>query len=325
MQVRPNALPSDIDRFIDSADELIQEQAQEGLYLAKHAQTQAKMIGYVHGEVAAGLAQGRAQLLLGQPAIALSTLLQALERAEPASLELVKLLEQIGRGHFDLGDTLQAAQIWEKCAQISFENKYLTIFIHSQIGLGQVHFGFAEYEAALKYHYVAFDYLYTSTDDVLRCKVYINIVMDLYHLKRFSDAETLLQRARDLSLTICHRGNEAEIYHITALLFFAKNKIESARNNFSTALKICLLQENPWHKAMSLLGLGYCDLAEQSWNEAHIQLSEAHTLATKLQNPHLLYKTHHALCMACEGKKDYAAAKTHELAASQQKKALQRP
>jgi hypothetical protein len=135
----------------------------------------------------------------------------------------------------------------------------------------------------------------------------------------------MLQRARDLSLTMRSLDNETEVYRITGLLFLAKNKIEDARMHFATALKICLLQENPWHQAMSALGLGLCDLADENWDKAQAQLNEAHTLATQLQNPHLLYKTHYALCIASEGKKEYAAAKIHELAYSQQKKHLQRP
>ncbi|MCX7205403.1 MAG: hypothetical protein NT086_05345 [Proteobacteria bacterium] len=325
MQARPNALPCDIDRMIASADEILQLQPNEGLQLARHAHTQAQIIGYLHGEIQAGLAQGRAQLLLGQQAAALLTLQQALAMAEPKSLAHVNLLEQIARCHLDLGDTLQAAHIWEQCAQTSLDNEHFMPFIHAQIGLGQVHFGFEEYEDALKYHYRAFDYLYTSTDAALRCRVYLNIVMDLYSLRRFNDAETMLQRARDLSLTMRSLDNETEVYRITGLLFLAKNKIEDARMHFATALKICLLQENPWHQAMSALGLGLCDLADENWDKAQAQLNEAHTLATQLQNPHLLYKTHYALCIASEGKKEYAAAKIHELAYSQQKKHLQRP
>jgi tetratricopeptide (TPR) repeat protein len=325
MLARPNALPADINRLIASAEEILQLQPNEGLQLARHAHTQAQLIGYLHGEVRAGLALGRAQLILELQAAALITLQQALAIAEPTSLEKVNLLEQVARCHLNLGDTLQAAQLWKQCAQISLEHKHFTPFIHAQIGLGQVHFGFDEFEDALKYNYQAFDYLYTSSDAALRCRVYLNIVMNLYSLKRFCDAETMLQRARDLSLTLRNLDNETEVYRLTGLLLLAKNKIEDARTHFAIALKICLLQENPWHKAMSLLGLGYCHLAEERWDEAHTQLNEAHTVAMQLQNPHLLCKTHHALIRACEGKKEYAAAKTHELAYSQQKKHLQRP
>lgn len=325
MLARPNALPAEIDRLIASADEILQLQPNEGLQLARHAHTQAQVIGYLHGEIQAGLAQGRAQLILGLQTAALSTFQRALAIAKPKSLAHVNLLEQIARCHLDLGNTLEASQRWEQCAQISLANKHFAPYIHAQIGQGQVHFGFEEYEDALKYHYQAFDYLYTSSDEALRCRVYLNIVMDLYSLKRFSDAENMLQRARDLSLTMRNLDNETEVYRITGLLLLAKNEIEDAKAHFAIALKICLLQANPWHKAMGLLGLGHCELAEQQWDEAQLQLHEAHTLATQLQNPYLLYKTHHALAMACEGKKEYAAAKTHELAYSQQKKALQRP
>ncbi|AMC35636.1 hypothetical protein [Janthinobacterium sp. B9-8] len=325
MLARPTPLPADIDRLIASADEILHRQANEGLPLARHALMQAKSIGYIQGEARAGLLLGSAQLILGQQQAALATFQQALTIAQASSLEKSNLLEQMARSHHDLGDTPQAAKIWGECAQIALENQHFTVFIQAQIGLGQVHFGFEEYELALQCHYKAFDFLYTSKDPVLRCQVYINIVMDLYSLARLSEAETMLQRARDISLTIRHLDNESEIYRISGLLLLQQGSIENARTNFASALKICLLQENPWHKAMSLLGLAHCDLTGQLWHNARVQLDEALTLATQLQNPHLLCKTHHGLMLACTGLKENAAAKTHEMAFTQYKKMLQRP
>jgi tetratricopeptide (TPR) repeat protein len=324
MQARPKALPSDIDRLIASADEILATQAQDGLQLAKHALLQAQAIAYIKGEALAGLVLGKAQLKLGKQEAALASFQQALTLVQDSSLEKAQLLEQMGRSHLDLGETQDAAQIWNECAQLAIQNNHFAVFIQAQIGLGQVHFGFEEYAEALQCHYKAFDFLYTSKDAVLRCQVYINIAIDLYSLERLNEAEIMLQRARDLALTIRHLDHETEIYRISGLLFLKQGDLHNARMQLSSALKIGLLQENPWHKASSLLCLSQCDLAEQQWEKACIQLTEAFILATELNNPHLLCKIHQALSQAY-AHLDADTAEKHSLAYIQYQKSLQRP
>ncbi|AZN36930.1 tetratricopeptide repeat protein [Iodobacter ciconiae] len=324
MQVRPRALPGDLDRLIASADEILATQASESLQLARHALLQSQASGYRNGETRAGLVLGKAQLRLGKPQDALATFRQALGLTQDYSLEKALLFEQIGRSYFDLGETTQAACIWEECAELASKNNSFTLFIQAQIGLGQVHFGFEEYTEALQCHYKAFDFLYTSNDPVLRCQVYINIAIDLYSLERLNEAKTMLQRARDISLTIRHLEHEAEIYRISGLLYLKQGDLKNARAQLNSALKICLLQDSPWHKASSLLGLGQCDMAEQLWESARVQLNTALTLATGLQNPHLFCHIHHALHLSyINSEKDVATA--HHLAYTLHKNTLQRP
>ncbi|MEJ2792508.1 hypothetical protein WAE56_03745 [Iodobacter sp. LRB] len=324
MLARPKALPSDIDRLIASADEILATQANEGLQLAGHALLQAQATGYIKGEVLAGLVRGKAQLMLGKHQNALATLSHALTLAQPASNEKALLLEQLGRSYLDLGETTEAARIWAGCAELALQNNNFTTFIQAQIGLGQVHFGFEEYAAALQCHYKAFDFLHASHDPVLRSQVYINIAVDLYSLERLDEAKTMLQSAKDMSLSVRHLDHETEIYRISGLLLLKQGDLENARSQLNIALKISLLQDNPWHKANSLLGLGLCDLAEERWDHARIQLDQALSLATDLANPHLLCKIHRALSEA-HINLDADAAATHHFAYTRHQHSLQRP
>lgn len=325
MSFRPSASPTDIDRLLAGAEEILLSQTHEGLQLARHARNQASAIAYLHGEVQAGLILGTAQILLGMHQEALLTLQQALEKAPKDSAEYSGLLEQMARCHFDLGDTLLAASIWQECSKIARENQHYASFIHAHIGLGQVHFGFEEFQEALQEHYKAMDYLHTCSSTTLRCRVYANIVMDLYSLERFTDAETMLQRTRDMSLSLRNFDTDAEVHRLTGILALKNGHTESAKSSFTAAFKISLLHENAWSKAMSLLWLGLCDLAAANWDDALTHLDFALSLATELNNPHLLCKIHLALSKTFEGQQELAAAEAHYTEYSQYRTTLQRP
>ncbi|MDW5416001.1 hypothetical protein R6242_05370 [Iodobacter sp. CM08] len=316
-------IPCDIDRLIASADEILALQANEGLQLAKLAQMQAHSIGYIQGEIRAGLILGRAQLILGELQSALNTLQHTLLMAVDGSLEKVQLLEQIARCHFDLGDSTLAAKLWQECAQLAQEQQHYSPLIHAHIGLGQVYFGFENYPSALHSHYQAFDYLHTSSNTELRCRVYANIVVDLLSLERLSEAAAMLQRLQDAALTQRSLSTDIETYRLKGLLDLANQQVADARIHFASALKICQLQANPWSEAMSLLSLGRCDLADQEWASALAHLNQALDLACGLQNPHLLCKIHFALSSCYEGLNELHTAKTHLTEYLQYKQLLQ--
>jgi tetratricopeptide (TPR) repeat protein len=304
-------IPCDIDRLIASADEILALQTNESLQLAKLAQMQAHSIGYIQGEVRAGLIFGKAQLILGELQGALNTLQLTLLMAEDGSLEKAQLLEQIARGHFDLGDSTLAAKLWQECTQIALVQQHFSPLIHAHIGLGQIHFGFENYPAALHSHYQAFEYLHTGSSTELRCRVYANIVLDLLSLERQSEAAAMLQRLQDAALTQRSLSTDIETYRLKGLLDLANQQVSDARSHFATALKICHLQANPWSEAMSLLGLGRCDLADQAWAAALAHLNKALEIACGLQNPHLLCKIHFALSSCYEGLNELHTAKIH--------------
>ncbi|SMC28717.1 hypothetical protein SAMN02745857_03376 [Andreprevotia lacus DSM 23236] len=295
---------ADLDRLLDTAETLLQQQAGEGLQLLEHARRQAEAADRTDAALRARRLSAIALCHLGRSGDSLALLQETLPLAVQAGVigEEAELLEALGRCHYSTGDYDAAMRCWHEALAVALGAGCHAAFIRAQVGLGQVFFGYERYEAALEHHYKAYDYVHLVDDLVLRGMVYINLAHDLYRLVRLDEAEIALQRAYDVMAPARSLEHEAEVYRMRGLLLLARGNPEDAYASFMAALKICRLQRHQWGELVSLIGLGECLLAQSEWLDARETLEITLALAEQsFPSPHIHYRIHAALAKVNAG------------------------
>lgn len=307
--------PDTVDALNVEARKLYQARNHEARVVAEQACRQAVTIDYPNGYVHGLLTVATSIALQGSYHEAIAMMRHSLFLGEIYGLKLhvAECLQEIARAYYTLGDYDRALHYWAQCLDISIssESSAQESHIRALIGIGQIYFAHEDFDAALRHHQKAREYLAPGIDDNLHAAVPINIGMDLYQLSRFDEALYHLEGGLDRALHARNCEYEADAHHAIGLIRLAQQQLDAAERHFCIAIDVCQRYGKLWGEANSRVALSRVELARQHPIGAITHLQTAQELVERMGAQHLLMQIEHHYAEACEQQGEHGRALQH--------------
>ncbi|HSC80286.1 MAG TPA: tetratricopeptide repeat-containing diguanylate cyclase [Chitinolyticbacter sp.] len=304
-----------IDELNLEARRLYQSRNHEARAVAEQVCKYAATIDYPNGYVHGLLTVATSISLQGSYHEAIAMMRHSLFLGDIYGLKLhvAECLQEIARAYYTLGDYDRALHYWAQCLDVSIasEGAAQESHIRALIGIGQIYFAHEDFDAALRHHQKAREYLTADVEDNLHAAVPINIGIDFFQLERFDEALHQLEIGLDRSVHAKNCEYEADAHHAIGLVRLAQQQTDAAERHFCIAIDVCQRYGKLWGEANSRIALASVELARRHPVGATHHLQGAQEIAERMGAQHLLMQIERGHAEAYEQLDEPARALQH--------------
>jgi tetratricopeptide (TPR) repeat protein len=269
------------------------------------------------GDTAVGVDALYARFGLLEPRGRALELLPALEQAGAQAaaghfpVQAARVCEALGRIAYQQGEYQLASEQWSRALDLAEVSGHLQTGVAARIGLGQIHYGQADWARGLRQMREAGEHLAGTDDSYLAAKLALNIGVGSFETGDLPAAERHFSHGLAAARRGGHRVFEAEAHWHLARAALARQRMDWAVADCRLALDIAVRHGYPWLEAAA--SRTWTEIALARGDNAAAVRSTRHglALAQRIQARAQARQAHLQLAQLLQAEGDAAGALEH--------------